>query len=80
MLRVDDTVLAEQYHYGKVVPRGQREAPAILGKDMPLIEYRQTGSSLYDPINLRSPFELLNNHFEFTFANAEIVPFGPMKT
>lgn len=74
MLRVDDRVLVEQYHYGKVVPEGQSEAPAILGKDMPLVEYRQSGSTLYDPIALRSPFALLNNHFEFAFDNAQVVP------
>ncbi len=74
MLRVDDTVLVEQYHYGKVVPEGQGEAPAILGKDMPLMEYGLSGSPLYDPISLRSPFALLNNHFEFAFDNAEVVP------
>lgn len=74
MLRVDDTVLVEQYHYGKVVPEGQGQAPAILGKDMPLVEYTRTGSPLYDPIDLRSPFGLLNNHFEFSFENAAVVP------
>jgi hypothetical protein len=70
MLRVDGTVLVEQYHYGKVVPDDQRDAPAILGKDMPLIEYQQSTSPLYDPIELRSPYSLLNDHFEFAFAKA----------
>jgi hypothetical protein len=67
MLRVDDTVLAEQYHYGKVVPAGQ-EAPSILGKDMPLVEYRPLGSPIYPPVELRNPFSLLRDHFEFAFA------------
>lgn len=70
MLRVDDSVLVEQYHYGKVVPEGQKDAPAILGKDMPLIEYQRVGSALYDPIELRNPVSLLSDHFEFAFARA----------
>jgi len=73
MLRVDDRVLVEQYHYGKVVPEDQGDAPAILGKDMPLIEYRQEGSPLYKAIELRNPFRLLNNHFQFAFDRASDV-------
>ena len=71
MLRVDDSVLVEQYHYGKVVPDDQKDAPAILGKDMPLIEYQGVGSALYDPIELRNPVILLNDHYEFAFARAK---------
>lgn len=78
MLRVDDKVLVEQYHYGKVFPKGQGEAPAILGKDMPLVEYRESGEGLYDEIKLRSPFALLNDHFEFAFKYARDVPLLPV--
>jgi hypothetical protein len=77
MLRVDDSVLVEQYHYGKVVPDDQRDAPAILGKDMPLIEYQRIGSALYEPVELRNPVSLLSDHFEFAFARAaEVVIWG----
>lgn len=74
MLRVDNSVLVEQYQYGKVVPEGQKHAPAILGKDMPLIEYQRTGAPLYDPIELRNPVSLLSDHFEFAFTRAAEVP------
>jgi hypothetical protein len=68
ILRVDDRVLVEQYHYGKIV----RQTRAILGKDMPLFEYCETPSTLYreesDP--LRRPFGLLVDHFQYAMAQA----------
>jgi len=68
LLRIDDCVLVEQYHYGKIA-RHQR---AILGKDMPLVEYAKSPHQLYagesDP--LRRPFDLLVNHFEYAMAQA----------
>lgn len=73
MLRVDDTVLIEQYHYGKIVPAPYRgSAPVILGKDMPIFEYAASGSRLYDEemdeaMKLRNPFGLLEDHFAFAF-------------
>jgi hypothetical protein len=75
MLRVDDTVLVEQYHYGAQIPEdlsGQR-TPGLLGKDMPLFEYSKDPAPLYQFMELRSPFELLVSHFEFVFNNAREV-------
>lgn len=68
ILRVDDRVLVEQYHYGKIV----RETRAILGKDMPLVEYSEAPSQLYkDESNpLRRPFGLLVDHFNYALAQA----------
>ncbi|MBI4338508.1 MAG: hypothetical protein HY680_00985 [Chloroflexi bacterium] len=63
VLRVDDHVLVEQYHYGKII--GQ--VPAILGKDMPLVEYCKDPTPLFrsNANRLRSPFGLLVNHLDF---------------
>jgi hypothetical protein len=74
VIRIDDRVLVEQYHYGKIV---REDTPAILGKDMPLIECCENSSELYadksDP--LRRPFSLLANHFEFALAQSNPVKF-----
>lgn len=69
ILRIDDSVFVEQYHYGKIV---DGSAHAILGKDMPLFEYCQTVPNLYaDEINpVRIPFDLLADHFMFAFKQA----------
>jgi hypothetical protein len=68
VLRVDDRLLVEQYHYGKIV----RETRAILGKDMPLVEYCEAPSRLYEDESnpLRRPFGLLADHFEYALAQA----------
>ncbi len=81
MLLADDALLFEPYHYGKVLPRDHHGgAPVILGKDMPLFEFRSVGDSVEDrPFYrdhdvddgatevLRDPFRLLENHFRFVF-------------
>jgi hypothetical protein len=46
MLRVDDTVLVEQYHYGKV--EDPKHTPGTsLGKDMPLFEFAREPAEIY---------------------------------
>lgn len=74
VLRIDDKVLAEQYHYGKVA----RQTRSILGKEMPLFEYREQPSPLYesDSDPLRRPFDLLIDHFQYALARARRVEFG----
>jgi len=67
ILRVDESVLVEQYHYGKIIPSQSLGGRAILGKDMPIIEYGNQPSDLYQEIPLRHPFSLLENHFEFAW-------------
>lgn len=73
LLIVDDSVLIEQYHYGKILPgRGdyppdQVDYPVILGKDMPLVEYSHESLGLYETDTLRNSFELLKDHFRFVF-------------
>jgi hypothetical protein len=67
ILRVDDVVLFEPYHYGKINPTG--DAPT-LGRDMPLFEFHEHDSRLYEEVVGRRPFGLLKDHFEFAFKNA----------
>lgn len=72
MLRVDETVLVEQYHYGNFIPdEDLGHVPVILGKDMPVIEYSALMPSIQDDIQLRSPFKLLKDHFDFVFKHAK---------
>lgn len=72
IFRVDDSVLVEQYHYGKHFVPGPG-APAILGKDMPVIEFNSAppDSELFPQIDNRSPFRLLSDHFGFAWELAE---------
>ncbi len=74
VVRIDDHILVEQYHYGKIAA----DTRAILGKDMPLVEYGLSPSSLYvdesDP--LRRPFGLLEDHLRYALAQARSVDVG----
>ena len=57
VLRADNSVLVEQYHYGKL-PDDQYGPRIILGKDLPLVEYIRIPSSIFgEPQKL--PFDLL---------------------
>jgi hypothetical protein len=75
VLRIDDRVLVEQYHYGKIA----KETRAILGKDMPLVEYARMPDRISEKVyknesnSLRRPFDLLVNHFEYVLAQASKV-------
>jgi hypothetical protein len=64
MLMVDNSVLVEQYHYGKV---GPSEGSTILGKDMALFEYACTSIDLYDINKPLQTYQLMENHFNFVF-------------
>lgn len=71
MIRIDDSVLVEQYHYGKHLPDNRRNA-LILGKEMPLIEYGESFPSGFAPNPAeRMPFNLMIDHFGFCFRNAK---------
>ncbi len=72
LLRVDSAVLIEQYHYGKL-PDDRPGARIILGKDFPLIEFTQTPGDIFEQTR-KTPFDLLENHFEFALLEAEQLP------
>jgi len=68
LLRVDDSILIEQYHYGKILG----SETSILGKEMPVIEFTKgtPDSKLYPEYpteNRREPFRLLDDHFTFAW-------------
>lgn len=77
MLLVDDRVLVEQYHYGKVSD-GTERFPVILGKQMPLIEYGPGYGDLYEQDPMRSPAKLLEDHFLFVFNRCSRPPGEPV--
>ncbi len=68
LLRVDDRVLVEQYHYGKLPEEGSDDS-GKLGRDVPLVEYSASPSDIYDR-TMRPPFELFVNHFAFALRDA----------
>ncbi|MDY0357735.1 MAG: hypothetical protein RBR19_17765 [Sedimentisphaerales bacterium] len=66
LLITDDSVLVEQYHYGKIGPGLDGETSRkILGGDVPLIEYSRREKS-GDNI-LKDPYRIFSDHFEFVF-------------
>ena len=73
---VDSTVLVEQYHYGKIDAGTLHDT--LLGKDMPLLEFKNEPHPLYkeerDSPPLRNPYQLMKHHFEFVEEHAEPVP------
>lgn len=84
ILRVDDRVLVEQYHYGKATHSDQPQMDvAILGKEMPVLEFTSATDDLFDDspeVQERKPFRLLEDHFRFAFANAsDVLPDSVLK-
>lgn len=69
LLRVDGTVLVEQYHYGKL-PDDGADGSGKLGREVPLVEYSAEPSPIYD-LTHKQPYELFLNHFEFALRDAE---------
>ena len=65
LLLTNDRAMVEQYHLGKHDPRDAQIDSRILGKDMPIVEYRREplGPLKFRPN--RSPYALLASHFEF---------------
>jgi hypothetical protein len=78
LMRVDGAVLIEQYHYGKL-SRTAPGARTILGKDFPLIEYRDDASDIFEQTR-KTPFALLESHFDFVFSEAERLPVNEWAT
>jgi len=78
-MRVDDVILVEQYLYGKV-ERPHSAKKEILGKDMPLFEFKRDTSQkveFYEDLGQRNPFNLLADHFTFAWRLAEPVAVFP---
>lgn len=70
MLLTDDSVLVEQYHYGKISPpekETEKIKSRLLGGDVPAIEYKKPDSEMLKTHSLRNPYEIFKNHFEYVF-------------
>jgi hypothetical protein len=72
LLRVDEHMFVEQYHYGKLSD-DQHGARTILGKDQPLVEYGRLPHDIFEQMR-KTPFALLESHFEFALKEAELLP------
>jgi hypothetical protein len=66
LLLSDDRAMIEQYHFGKYTRGRDRTDRQILGKEMPIVEY---GKEMAGPRAwpLRSPYLLLEDHFDFVW-------------
>lgn len=72
MLMVDESVLVEQYHYGKI---GPSVGTKILGRDMARFEYVKEPSDLYEVEKPLQTYYLMKEHFKFVYEEcAEDVP------
>ena len=76
MLMVDESVLVEQYHFGKI---GPNVGTKILGRDMARFEYVREPSDLYDVEKPLQTYHLMKEHFRFVYEEcAEDVPESSM--
>lgn len=69
LLLTDSRAMVEQYHFGKHGRGSARTDSRILGKDMPIVEYKKApgGPRKWRPD--RSPYSLLESHFTFVWEN-----------
>ena len=75
VLIVDDHVLVEQYHFGKL--QRQNQYDNILGKEMPLVEYVKDAESIFNKgtdgqgpeYQHRDPYRLIEDHLKFVLEN-----------
>ncbi|MCC6612893.1 MAG: toll/interleukin-1 receptor domain-containing protein [Anaerolineae bacterium] len=65
ILMVDDSVIVEQYIYGINGIRGV--VPRILGRQMPVMEYRRVPPEIFRFDPERAAYILLEDHFEFVW-------------
>lgn len=72
MLLTDDSVLVEQYHYGKIRPPeedAEKIKSKILGGDVPVIEYKKPKPQILRDHPLRNPYGIFKDHFEYVFTH-----------
>jgi len=74
LLHADATILVEQYCFGKIRQhtrnQGEKRHPeserkGLLGRDMPLFEYKDVDQIFYQKLGRRNPFNLLSDHLDF---------------
>ncbi len=64
ILITDESVLVEQYHYGKI-DKDIEGMKKILGGDFPIFEYHKTTNG--EEEETFAPYKILKDHFEFVF-------------
>lgn len=69
LLLTDNRAMVEQYHFGKHSSEGP-----ILGKEMPIVEYARDVAGPPSWRANRSPYSLLENHFEFVWDHLAVDP------
>lgn len=68
VLIADDHALIEQFHYGKpVTAEASIQAQLQLAREMPLIEYAQPDSGLFEPKPWFNPVSVIEDHFSQVF-------------
>jgi hypothetical protein len=75
MLLSDESALIEQYHYGTFPDSDERTdelEDRILGKDMPVVEYKRTYEGPREWHLGRSPYTLVESHFDFLWDHLAI--------
>jgi hypothetical protein len=73
MLLTAESAMVEQYHYGtRDGDEDDDDERIILGKDMPIVEYRKELDAPTAWRRSRTPYGLLKNHFEFVWNAAGI--------
>ena len=71
-LLTDESVLVEQYHYGKIVDRTDENRPGlILGGDVPVTEYGKI-TARRDFERRRDPYQLFKDSFNYVFKHCSI--------
>ncbi|MFZ5909320.1 MAG: hypothetical protein ACOYYU_04830 [Chloroflexota bacterium] len=72
MLLTDQSVLVEQYHYGKIRISKQNDETIrgkILWGDVPALEYGWSDSQIFWELPFRNLCLLFEDHFEFVYNN-----------
>lgn len=70
MLVSDHAALIEQYHYGNYDESrlaNETDGDRLLGKKMPVVEYRDTYEGPRTWSRARTPYELLRSHYKFVW-------------
>ena len=71
-LMTDDSVLVEQYHYGKIRPINSASEivqSKILGGDVPVVEYKKPDLEKIQEFPLQNIYRIFEDNFEFVFNN-----------
>lgn len=75
MLLTDESVLVEQYHYGKISPPMKDQDKIenkLLKGDVPVFEYAKPSDEILKENVLRNPYNIFKDNFEYVFEHCSI--------